>query len=80
MRVANQNLATRAVFAVCNHEAQGTTHNHPEDCKSISMSFLRKNGYFDSPWPQGIVWTNRRGEETASRVPGIGAARHGSFI
>jgi len=37
-----------------------------EGCKSISMSFLRKNGYFASSWPQGIVWTNRLGEETAS--------------
>lgn len=37
-----------------------------EDCKSIDMTFLHRNGYLDSPWPQGIVWTNRFGQETAS--------------
>jgi hypothetical protein len=37
-----------------------------EDCKSISMPFLRRNGYFDRPGPQAIVWTNRFGQQTAS--------------
>jgi len=42
-----------------------------EDCKSISISFLRRNGYFDSPLPRGIVWTNRCGEETASMTVSV---------
>jgi len=42
-----------------------------EDCKGISMSFLRKNGYFESSWPRGIVWTNWRGEETASMTVSV---------
>jgi len=42
-----------------------------EDCKSISMPLLRKNGYFDSLWPRGIVWTNWRGEETASMTVSV---------
>jgi hypothetical protein len=37
-----------------------------EDCKSISMPFLRRNGYFDYPGSQSIVWTNRFGQQTAS--------------
>jgi hypothetical protein len=30
------------------------------------MPFLRRNGYFDRPGPQSIVWKNRFGEQTAS--------------
>jgi hypothetical protein len=37
-----------------------------EDCRRISMPFLRRNGYFDYPGPQSIVWTNRFGQQTAS--------------
>lgn len=37
-----------------------------ESCKSISVSFLRKNGYFSGSQSARIVWTNRNGEETAS--------------
>jgi hypothetical protein len=37
-----------------------------EDCKSISMPFLRRNGYFDCPGPQPIIWTNRFGQQTAN--------------
>ena len=37
-----------------------------EECKSVHMSFLRKNGYLDCRWPQGIAWTNHFGKETAS--------------
>jgi hypothetical protein len=37
-----------------------------EDCKSISMSFLRKDGYLSGFHSGQIVWTNRAGEETAS--------------
>jgi hypothetical protein len=36
------------------------------DCKSISMPFLRRNGYFEYPGPQPIIWTNRFGRQTAS--------------
>jgi hypothetical protein len=37
-----------------------------EDCKSISMSFLRKDGYLSGFHSGRIVWTNRAGQETAS--------------
>ncbi len=39
-----------------------------EDCKSVSMSFLRKHGYFDEPccMSGGISWKNSCGEETSS--------------
>ena len=37
-----------------------------EDCKSISVSFLRKSGYLSGFQSGRIVWTNRAGEETAS--------------
>jgi hypothetical protein len=37
-----------------------------EQCKSISISFLRKNGYLSGFRAGRIVWTNRSGEETAS--------------
>jgi len=51
-----------------------------EDCKSISISFLRKNGYFASLWPQGIVWTNRVGEETASMTVMVHTSQDESYI
>lgn len=51
-----------------------------EDCKSISMSFLRKNGYFDSPWLQGIVWTNRLGGETASMTVSVHTSENENYI
>ena len=39
-----------------------------EDCKSVSISFLRKHGYFDEPccMSGGISWKNSCGEETSS--------------
>ena len=37
-----------------------------EECKSISVSFLRENGYLSGFQSGRIVWTNRSGEETAS--------------
>ncbi len=37
-----------------------------EQCKSIDMSFLRRDGFLDSSGAQGIIWTNRFGQETAS--------------
>jgi len=40
--------------------------NTVEDCRCISMSFLRKNGYLSGFQSGRIVWTNRSGEETAS--------------
>ena len=51
-----------------------------EDCKSISMTFLRKNGYFDSPWPQSIIWTNRLGKETASMTVRVHVSEGPSYI
>ena len=37
-----------------------------EDCKSVSIRFLRKEGFLYGYCASSIVWTNRRGEETAS--------------
>lgn len=39
-----------------------------EDCRSVSISFLKKHGYFDEPccMSGAISWTNYRGEETNS--------------
>jgi hypothetical protein len=39
-----------------------------EDCRSVSISFLRKHGYFSEPccMSGGICWTNSDGEETGS--------------
>lgn len=51
-----------------------------ENCKSISVSFLRKNGYFASPWPQGIVWTNRLGKETASMTVSVHTSDDENYI
>ena len=51
-----------------------------EDCKSISISSLRKNGYFASSWPQEIVWTNRLGEETASMTIMVHTSRDENYI
>jgi hypothetical protein len=51
-----------------------------EQCKSISMPFLRRNGYFDCPSLQGIVWTNRFGEETASMNVMVHTSEDDSYI
>ena len=51
-----------------------------EDCKSISISSLRKNGYFVSSWPQEIVWTNRLGEETASMTIMVHTSQDENYI
>ena len=39
-----------------------------EDCRSVSISFLRKHGYFDEPCCMSgtISWKNSCGEETSS--------------
>jgi hypothetical protein len=42
-----------------------------EDCKSISMPFLRRNGYFDSPYAQSIVWKNYFGEAIAGMTVSV---------
>jgi hypothetical protein len=58
----------------------GNKRRTVEDCKSVSMSFLRKNGYFDCSGPQGIVWTNRFGEETASMNVIVHTSQEESYI
>ena len=42
--------------------------NTVEDCRSISISFLKKHGYLDEPCCRSgaISWTNYLGEETSS--------------
>jgi hypothetical protein len=37
-----------------------------ENCRSVSVSFLRKHGYFSGYRPGVITWSNRFGEETGS--------------
>ena len=39
-----------------------------EDCKSVSIAFLKKNGYLDTECciSGGISWKNYRGDETSS--------------
>ena len=37
-----------------------------EDCRSVSISFLRKHGYFCGYRSGGISWKNSCGEETSS--------------
>jgi hypothetical protein len=37
-----------------------------EDCRSVSISFLRKHGYFCGYRTGGIAWKNCYGEETSS--------------
>lgn len=37
-----------------------------QDCKSVSIRFLRKEGFLCGYHLGSIVWTNRYGEETAS--------------
>jgi len=39
--------------------------NTVEDCRSISMSFLRKNGFFCGLRSGVVTWTNNCGEQTA---------------
>lgn len=46
-----------------------------ENCRSVSISFLRKNGYFGCSWPQWIVWTNRDGEQTAGMAVSVHTAQ-----
>jgi hypothetical protein len=58
----------------------GNKRRTVEQCKSISMPFLRRNGYFDSPLPQGIVWTNRFGEETASMTVSVHTSEDEKYI
>jgi hypothetical protein len=51
-----------------------------EDCRTISISFLRKFGYFDCSWPQGIVWTNRNGEQTAGMTVSVHTSQDENYI
>jgi hypothetical protein len=44
----------------------GNKRRTVEQCKSISMPFLRKNGYLSGFQSGRIIWTNRDGKETAS--------------
>ncbi len=37
-----------------------------EDCRSVSISFLRKHDYFCGCRSGGIAWKNYLGEETSS--------------
>jgi hypothetical protein len=39
-----------------------------EDCRSVSISFLNKKGFFSEPCytSGGVFWTNSLGEETGS--------------
>ena len=40
--------------------------NTVEDCRSVSISFLKKYGYFNGRCLGGITWSNSAGEKTAS--------------
>jgi hypothetical protein len=40
--------------------------NTVEDCRSVSIAFLKKNDYFGGCRSGGIVWKNYYGEETSS--------------
>jgi hypothetical protein len=51
-----------------------------EDCRRVSISFLRKNRCFDSPWPQSITWTNSDGETTASMTVQVHTAQDGNYV
>jgi hypothetical protein len=51
-----------------------------EDCKSVSMSFLRKNGFLQGFRSGRVVWKNRMGEETASMDVAVSTLHGDSYM
>ena len=51
-----------------------------EGCKSISSTFLNKNGYFRGWQPGGIRWTNNQGEEIGSVGISVSVSDHDPTI